>query len=120
MASFLSGSLRKQLAQGFRGQLLTGTLTRETATGVDQYGDPVTTPQAYRVQGFHDAYDEAYRIRAGIPETDSKIVLVLGNGQIDPQKDDEITLTGYGPFKVRRVKVDPAKATAECQVFEIF
>jgi hypothetical protein len=120
MPSFLSGSLRKQLAQGFRGHLLTGTLTRETATGLDSYGDPTTTSATYRVQGFHDAYDESYRVRAGIPETDSKIVLVLGNGQIDPIKDDEITLSGYKTFKVRRVKVDPAKATAECQVFEIF
>lgn len=93
---------------------------RETATGVDTYGDPTTTSKNYSVQGFHDAYDESYRVRAGIPETDSKIVLVLGLGEIDPQKDDEITLSGYKPFKVRRVKVDPAKASAECQVFEVF
>lgn len=120
MVSFLTGSLRKQIAAGFKNRLLTGTLLRQGATTLDEYGDEIVTPPgSFRVEGFHDNYDEKYRVAAGIPITDSKIVLILGNCQTDPIKDDTITLQGYKPFKVRAVKVDPAKASAECQVFEI-
>ena len=120
MASFLTGSLRKAIASGFKNQLLTGTLLRPGTTSVNEYGDPVVIqPGSFSVEGFHDAYDEKYRVQAGIPSTDSKIVLILGNCQTDPIKDDTITLVGYKPFKVRSVKTDPAKASAECQVFEI-
>lgn len=94
-------------------------MTRLTSGGLDEYGDPVTTPATFRVEGFHESYDEKYRAQAGIPITDSKILLILGNGQTDPVKDDVVSLLGYKPYKVRAVKMDPAKASAELQVFEI-
>lgn len=121
MASFLQGPLRKAIAAGFRNQLIQGTLLRQNASSTNEYGDVVATPpSSFTVSGFHDQYDEKYRVAAGIPETDSKLTLILGNCQTDPIKDDTITLIGYPAFKVRKIRTDPAKATAECQVFEIF
>ena len=93
-------------------------MTRNSGISLDEHGDSITTPQEFVVEGFHDNFDEKYRNQAGIPETDSVVTLILGNCQVDPIKDDLITLPGYKPFKVRSVKTDPAKASAQCQVFE--
>ena len=99
--------------------MLQGTLQRLNNNGVDSFGDPVTTTANFVVEGFHDNFDTRYASQAGIPITDSKLTLILGNCQTDPVKDDVITLPGYKPFKVRSVKTDPAKASAECQVFQV-
>ncbi len=120
MSSQLETLLRKKIAAGFKGKLLSGTLTRLVDTAaVDQYGDPVYTTSTYKVEGIVDEYSDAYRAQAGIPEGDSKVVLILGNCEIDPIKDDTVTLTGFPTMKIRRIKLDPAKASAECQSFEI-
>ena len=119
MASFLEGQLRNALAKGFKGKLLVGTLSRATSTTNDVYGDPIEgTPVTFRVEGFCDAYNDVYRNQAGIPETDSKVTLILGNCQTEPIKDDLISFPNWPQFKVRKVKIDPVRATAECQSFE--
>ena len=118
--SLLETQIRNAIAKGFKGKLLTGMLTRQTATTVDAFGDPVSgTPQTFRVEGFADNYTAAYRATAGIPDTDFKITLILGNCETDPLKDDTIALPGWGSAKVRKVMIDPAKASAELQVFAV-
>lgn len=120
MASFLESQLRDQLARGFKGHMLVGTLTRATASSQDEYGDPIPgTPESFVVEGFIDAYSDVYRAQAGIPETDSKVTLILGNSETEPVKDDLISFPNWPSFKVRKVKIDPAKATAECQSFKV-
>ena len=120
MVSFLDPSqLRAKIAKGFKGKLLIGTLTRSTGTTVDSYGDPVTSNTVYTVEGFNDEYSEIYRAQAGVPETDSKVTLILGNCEVDPIKDDLIKFPNWPSFKVRKVKIDPARAHAECQSFQV-
>lgn len=100
--------------------MLTGTLTRMTSSSVDEYGDLIPgAPLTFNVEGFVDAYEDDYRIRAGIPEGDSRVTLILGNSETEPAKDDEISIAGWPTMKVRKVKIDPARATAECQSFEV-
>lgn len=93
-----------------------------TPTGANNdFGDPDSEPKTFRVEGFPSQYDERYRISAGIPETDFKILLILGNSETEPQKDDLIVFEGSGfdAGKVRAVKTDPANASATCQVFGV-
>lgn len=119
MVSFLEGQLKNAIATGFKSRLLIGTLTRETSSTVNSYGDPVPgAPATYTVEGFIDEYSDIYRAQAGIPEGDSKVILILGNCETEPKKDDQITFTNWPSMKVRKVKIDPARATAECQSFE--
>lgn len=118
MASLLEAQIRNAIAKGFKSKLLTGTLTRPVSSAVDNRGNPVpATPLNFRVEGFADNYTAAYKATAGIPVTDFKITLILGNCETEPLKDDTIALPGWGSAKVRNVKTDPAKASAECQVF---
>ena len=121
MASQLEGKLRKTVAKGFKGKLLSGTLTRPASATVDEYGDPVeTTPASLAVEGIVDNYSDAYRVAAGIPETDVKIVLILGNSETEPRKDDTVTFATFGTYKIRGpIKIDPARASAECQSFKV-
>lgn len=120
MAKILDGSIRKAIGQAFKGALLTGTLSRETQGAVDEYGDPIPgAPETYAVEGFISQYDEAYRATAGIPLTDSKVVLILENCATQPLKDDLVSFPGWNTFKVRNVKIDPDKASAVCQSFQI-
>lgn len=120
MASPLEGLIKNAIAKGFKGKLLKGTLNRETGSTVDEFGDVVEgTPQTFVVEGFADKYSEYYKKQAGIPETDFKITLILGNCETEPLKDDTIALPGWGSAKVRTVMIDPARASAECQVFGV-
>lgn len=119
MASFLEGQLRNAIANGFKGKLLVGTLTRMVRGGVDEYGDPISTPNEFRVEGFVDQYSDAYKAQAGIPAQDVKIILIAGNSATQPQKEDNISFAGYPTYQVREVKTDPAKATWELQSFGI-
>lgn len=118
--AILDGSIRKAIGKAFKSQLLTGTLSRATQGWFNEYGDPVPgAPETYAVEGFISQYDEAYRATAGIPLTDSKVVLILENSGIQPEKDDVVTFPGWNPFKLRNVKIDPDKASAVCQAFEV-
>lgn len=119
MTSPLETQIRNAIAAGFKGQLLTGTLVRSTGVAVDEYGDPINTTATYTVSGFVDNFDERYRAQAGIPETDSRITLILGNSETEPQKDDVIDFANWPTFQVREVKIDPARASAVLQVFNL-
>lgn len=120
MVSFLESQLRNSIAKGFKGRLLVGTLTRAVSGGLDEYGDPLPgTTQSFRVEGFPDEYNEAYRVTAGIPEGDSKVVLIAGNCETAPLKDDKISFSNFPTFQVRKVKTDPALAHYECQSYKV-
>lgn len=120
LASFLETLVRNEIAKGFKGKLLVGTLSRPSGTLVNEHGDTVQgDPDEYRVEGFIDSYTTYYRKQAGIPEGDSKVVLILGNCDVDPKKDDVVSFPNRPKMKIRDVELDPALAHAECQSFEI-
>jgi len=119
MSSFLQNQLRNQLAAGFKNKLLSGILTRSQATTLDSYGDPVSsTSETFKVEGFPSQYEEYFRAKFGIPDTDLKIVLIAGNCETRPNKDDVISFREK-TYRLRSVKVDPAEATYVCQAYEI-
>lgn len=121
MTSFLDPSqLRAKIAAGFKGKLLIGILTRVESSGLNEYGDPIEGAETeYTIQGFCDEYSEVYRERAGIPEGDTKVVLIAGLCETEPLKDDKISFAGFPLFQVRKVKTDPALAHYECQSYKI-
>jgi len=119
--SLLQSRIRLAIASGFKEKLLIGTLSRVTDSGVDAFGDPVVGAAVnYRCEGFIDQYSDAYRVAAGIPETDAKVVLILGNTEVEPQKNDSVNFPNFGTYKLRgSIKIDPARASAECQAFRV-
>lgn len=121
MVSFLdpnsNSGLRKQLAKGFKGRLLVGVLTRKINGDVDERGIPSTTTETYRVEGFVDNYSAYYRVNAGIPENDVNVVLIAGNCDTDPIKDDRIKFANFPEYQIRKVETDPALAHYQCQSY---
>lgn len=114
----LDGQIRKAIADGFRGKLLTGTLRKVTSTGRAANGDPTTSTADYAVQGFIETYSVFTIIAAGIPENDTKITLIAGLCGAEPSIGDRLYLSGKW-FQVRKVDKDPAGATFECQSFQV-
>jgi hypothetical protein len=117
----LTGQIAKAIFAGFKGKLLTGTLRQQAAAGVDAHGDPI--PGAVTLnpcEGFTDQYDDAYRARAGIPQTDL-IVNVFAQSLaagIQPGKDDKAQFEGQW-YQLRAVKTDPATALWVCQAYKV-
>lgn len=120
MVSFLDPSqLRAKLAQGFKGKLLIGVLTRTAYGDVDDHGNPVETKFVHRVEGFVDNYSAFYRQQSGIPENDVRIILIAGLGAVDPIKDDVVKFVNFPEYKIRQVSTDPGLAHYDCQSFGI-
>jgi hypothetical protein len=128
MASFLDSTIRKEVAKGFKGQLLPGVLLREVPVSVNSSGDPVpsASPLIYSVQGIRENFRADFAATAGIPMTDVRILLILGliKPTTTPVKDDKIRIRGEdGTQKWHQVRavltVDPANAHAVLQCFEI-
>jgi hypothetical protein len=123
MTSFLAGSLANAIAAGFQSKLLPGTLRKVTTASRDSVGDPVTTTADYQAQGLVDNYDAVMRARAGIPETDSKIVLIAGLCGAAPAIGDRVMFSSgvYAGqwWQARDVVIDPAGASYECQSFKV-
>lgn len=118
MTSFLAGSLANAIAAGFNGKLLPGTLRKVTTTSRNSYGDPITSTADYAVQGLRDSYNAFYRAGAGIPDDDVKILLIARLCGAAPAIGDRININD-GWFEVRKVSLDPAGATYECQSFSV-
>jgi len=115
----LFDTIAKQIYAGFKGKLLTGTLSRSEGSGADEYGDPtsvVTTE--YSCQGFIEDYSLYYRASAGIPDGDVRITLFAQSLAVTPTKDDKITMRDQ-QYQVRQVRSDPAQATWELQAFPL-
>ena len=116
----LDGQIRSAIASGFKGRLLTGTLTRTTpGGGLDKYGDPIApSTSTFRCEGFVETFSAFYRAQAGIPDTDVKILLIAGLIDTVPVKDDRVTFRGV-TYQIRRVlDIDPAKATYALQGYK--
>lgn len=114
----LDSQIKAAIAKGFNGKLLSGTLRKVATTGRDANGDPITTTTDYPCQGFVDAYSAMVRIAAGIPETDSKIVLIAGLVATEPAIGDRVQLSGQW-WQARAVSKDPADATFELQSYRV-
>lgn len=111
--------LRAQLAKGFKGKLLVGVLTRKINGAVDEHGIPSTIEETYRVEGFVDNYSAFYRQSAGIPINDVNVVLIAGNCDTDPIKDDRVKFPNYPQYQIRSVISDPAIGHYQCQSFGV-
>lgn len=116
MASPLDGQIRKQIAKGFKGKLLNGTVGRVTASGgLDANGDPLTsTVTQLPFEGFVETWSTQFRTAHGIPDTDTGILIIADTLKgYRPKADDTITFPTRGEtYVVRRiVEIDPAVAT---------
>lgn len=117
----LDGLIRSQIAAGFKGRLLKGTLTRSVPSGgLDEYGDPIgASESSYACEGFVETFSAYYRAQANIPDTDVKILLIAGLIDTVPRKDDKVSFRGK-TYQVRRVlDIDPAEASYQLQGYEI-
>ena len=122
MTSLLPSQMAKMLAAGFNGKLMNGILRREVSDTLDEYGDVVTNNvENYAVQGIRDNFSAHYALLQGIPNTDVRILLIMGliRPATEPLKDDKILMRGKW-HQVRRVlELDPANASITLQCFEI-
>lgn len=141
MSSFLQNQLKNQIAAGFKNKLLKGRLERKVNNGVNEFGDPIygietlhsdLTPhsddalflqysdnfQSFNVEGFTSKYSDFYRAKFGIPDTDLKVILIAGNCDVKPEKEDNISFSDK-KYQIRSVNVDPAEATYVCQAYEV-
>ncbi len=120
----LDGEIAQQIYNGFKGQLLKGTLMRDSLPVSPVINDrgQVTNKilQQWSCEGFVDSYNDVFRVSAGIPATDSKVSIFaksLPSG-IEPIKDDRIVFNSK-TWQVRERKTDPATALWECQSYEV-
>ncbi len=125
--SLLVSDLANKVYAAFKGRLLTGLIRQVSVPvsgGLDAHGDPIDSTATFTAcQGFFDEYDDAYKMRAGIPHTDLKVCIFAQSiPGIVPGKDDKIMLRGRDGdvwYQVRKVKTDPAFALWETQSFTI-
>jgi len=120
MVSPLLALVAQQIAAGFNGVLLPGILRRTTpGTTLDSYGDPTSdTSTDYACQGIVDTYDKKYRVQAGIPDTDVKLLLIAGLVEVAPIIGDEVKFREQW-YRVVSVRLDPAHASYEMQASAI-
>lgn len=115
----LDGEIKKAIAAGFKGKLLTGTLRRVAYGNLDSKGDPAVTSADYTFEGFRDNFTAFYAAQAGIPVTDARILIIAGSILVAPKKDDKVLISGEW-YQLRRVvEVDPAGATYTMAGFSI-
>jgi hypothetical protein len=125
MTSPLDGPLKRAIAKGFQGKLTLGVLRRETSSGLDSKGDPTTpTKQDISFNGIREDFSLFTKANAGIPETDVKILILLGSmsANLTPKKDDLIYLKSPWNqwYKCRRLlTIDPAGASCSLQAYAV-
>jgi hypothetical protein len=125
MASLLEGALKQSIASAFKGKLTLGTLRRVSSTTVDSKGNPVPgTASTFTFEGIREDFSLFSKANSGIPETDVKILVLLGslNPVTTIKKDDVLYLSTpwLKWYKVRRIlAVDPAGASCSVQAYEI-
>lgn len=127
MPGLLEGALAKQVFAGFKGKLQKGTLRRAApaiSAGLDDRGDPIATDvTTWGFEGFKENYDDAYRARAEIPETDVKVNVFASSlpRGVAPMKDDQAELPKGSRqwWQLRKVATDPATALFVCQAYAI-
>ncbi len=99
------------------GELSTGALRREIpGSGVDEWGDPLPgTVETYAFEGWHDEYDASW-LAAGIPSTDSRIIILAGSISTEPKQGDLLSFNSAWWRIVAIEAIDPAGATFTLQV----
>lgn len=123
----LDGDLADSIYRGFKGKLLKGVLRRieqPTSGALDAHGDRIdASPIDQACEGFTEAYDAAYRQRAGIPATDLKVCIFAASLKgLVPRQDFKVRLDrkrGSQWYQLRGAATDPAEALWVCQAFEI-
>lgn len=124
----LDGDLATAIFAGFKGKLLRGVIRQSPAPisgALDADGDPEPAPDPTDTpcEGFTEDYSDAFRERAGIPETDLMVNLFAASiPGIRPTKDDKVRLDRQGVgqwYQLRKAATDPAEALWVCQSFEI-
>lgn len=124
MVSLLEGKLKKVIAQKFHRRLLKGVINRKTPTTVNSFGDPVPgTAQTFTFEGIRESFDASYAARAGIPQTDVKVLVLLGSvkPETQPRQNDYIYIgVPQRWHQVRHILAeDPAGASMDLQCYEI-
>ncbi len=122
--------MKKLIAKGFHGRVLTGTIRRKITDSMNDYGDPeASSANTYKFEGVRDTFDAKYRAQALIPEQDVVILVLLGSTKAGYSlpgpdssgigQDDQILIAGQW-HQVRNVlEVDTAGAHARLQAFVI-
>jgi hypothetical protein len=121
----LEGQLASAIYAGFKGKLSKATLWRSVGAesgGLDALGDELAiVPTIWPGQGFTDNYSDAFKARAGIPETDLKVCLFAKSlpAGVRPLKDDKVNIpTGSAAwYQLRKADTDPATALWTCQAY---
>ena len=125
MVSLLEGELQRRIAKAFKGRLTLGTLRRTDSSGVDSFGDAIaSTSTDIGFEGIREDFSLFYKANSGVPETDVKILILLGSMTtlITPKEDDLIFMkTPWNKwYKCRRVlTIDPAAASCTLQAYEV-
>lgn len=119
--TLLQGAMAKAVYKMMKAQNvpLAATLRREEVTGLDPWGDPISSVVNYPCEGFVDDYEDLTRTAVGIPADDRRVNLFAVTLSVDPQIGDKITVEGFGWLQVRKVRTDPARAVWELQAFGI-
>lgn len=112
--------LRKKLKRAFRSLHLEVVLRRPgTGASVDEFGDTVgATPESYSGKGMLLNYEDDFRVRAGIPETDVKVTIFATGFGTTPNEDDQVQIRDTW-HQIRSVDWDPILAAWACQSYEI-
>lgn len=119
MTSPLETQIKNAIYAGFKGLLLTGTLRRASPNPtVDGKGDATYSYDTHSVEGIVDTFSEYQKAKAGIPESDVKILILAGSTSLTPQKDDQLKFRTTW-YQARAVETDPAGATWTIQAFVI-
>lgn len=115
----LDGDLAATIGRALDFMLLDITIRRDGAASVNSYGDDVPgTAVTYAARGFEDEYTSAYRAVAGIPSTDTRIMVAANSTTATPKPDDLILYRSQW-HRVRAVRTDPARAMWDLQVFVV-
>ena len=126
MVSPLEGALKRAIAKGFTGKLTLGVLRRSETSGVDSWGDPLPpTTTDITFNGIREDFSAFTKAQAGIPETDVKILILLGSmkpSELTPKKDDLVYMKKPWNqwYMCRRVlSIDPAGASCNLQAYAV-
>ena len=116
----LGVNMAREIAKGFKGLLLPGTLTKKTAgnrSATDITGGTKPLQTNFTFRGFVEDYSDKTIAETLILQGDRKIVVLRGSlsdtTQI-PEPNDTLTIESE-TYEVVRVMRDPAGAIFECQ-----
>lgn len=120
MASLLDSKIRSTVAAAFKGRLLTCVLRRVASSSVDSFGDVVEgAATTWNFDGIVESFRAEFAVAAGIPVTDSRILIIAGSLATTPENDDQVKVRDQWYQLRKLVERDPANATYVFAGFEI-